>query len=1099
MKRLLLFVTVSLFAFLLMSRRTLCQTPESFNYQAVLRDNLGEVIENTLVSIEITILQDSATGSSVYSETHANTTNDFGLINLNIGEGTTSDDFSAIDWSTGLYYVSISVDGTEMGTNALLSVPYAKYADKAGNVFSGDFNDLINTPYFSDTIFYLMDETQTLEDVVVLNNSAGNNRIRDLAYPVDEHDAATKHYVDALYANSGVITDSRDGQTYDWIRIGNQAWMAENLNYYTSTGSWYYDHDSALNANTYGRLYIYEVLDDICPVGWHIPSDEEWFILENYLDSTITAPDTTDVRGTVAAIKLREGGSSGFNAVLGGAYYIVPDTFGLIGDIGAYWSSTENATADSVWVHSIPNFSGGVWRGIIGVNPPEASVSVRCVKDIAGWGDPAATDFITSPDDADADPTNEIQTLSINGHQLSIDQGNSIMLPDSVEDDDADPSNEIQTLGINGHQLSIENGNSIMLPDSVEDDDADATNELQVLSISNDTLYLSNGGFVFLAADTIWKISGDNVYTNSNVGIGTDKPYGILEVQATNPPVNDSILFEVKNADGQVVFGVYPEGVRINVDDLGGKGTRGGFAVGGFSSGKGLTNEFLRVSPDSVRVYIDESSGKGTRGGFAVGGFSTGKSESPDYFSISSSTSVDSIKPSESRIVWYPLKEAFLTGRVLIEGPDSVGTNSMATGYESKSIGNYSQALGYSCIARGDYSTAIGREAVSNGENTFSFGNYAIADANDAIAIGAGAQALGLRSFALGSVSIDTLGNTTGVKTTTTGKNSYAIGLGCQALNIGTFAIGVNDTASGQFALSMGHQTKASGNYSVALGRSNIASGGSSTALGKLTVASGIFATSMGYKTTAEGRASITMGQHTTASGISSLAIGNTTTASANRSFAQGYLTEALGIGSIAFGNQTISIGTNAIATGYKTIAPSYCQVVLGKFNDTTNASSGTTWEGDEPVFTIGNGTSGSDRNNAMQVLKNGEVYFPDVPGMDIGIAAVLYMNAYGQIGNVPSSARYKKNIVDMEDVSWIYDLRPVNFTYLQDVTNAKQYGLIAEEVEQVNETFVMYDKEGEIYTVRYHALISPMLKAIQELKEENEELRARIETLENK
>ncbi|MFH2096169.1 MAG: hypothetical protein ABIJ16_10725, partial [Bacteroidota bacterium] len=102
--------------------------------------------------------------------------------------------------------------------------------------------------------------------------------------------------------------------------------------------------------------------------------------------------------------------------------------------------------------------------------------------------------------------------------------------------------------------------------------------------------------------------------------------------------VNDAI-FAVQNSDGDTIFAVYPEGVRVWVNDDGSKatGSRGGFAVGGFSPSKaGFTNEFLRVTPDSVRVYIDDdyvtSKATGSRGGFAVGGFSPSKGAITDHY-----------------------------------------------------------------------------------------------------------------------------------------------------------------------------------------------------------------------------------------------------------------------------------------------------------------------------------------------------------------------------------------------------------------------------------------------------------------------------------
>lgn len=137
----------------------LSQSPKSFKYQAVLRNSAGEVIQNQTVAIKINILQGSINGTNAYIETHSTTTNQFGLVNLNIGEGTSSNDFSTIDWSSGPYFLKVELDAsgtfTEIGTSQLLSVPYALYAKKAGeaeNTFSGSYNDLSNQPSFQDSI-----------------------------------------------------------------------------------------------------------------------------------------------------------------------------------------------------------------------------------------------------------------------------------------------------------------------------------------------------------------------------------------------------------------------------------------------------------------------------------------------------------------------------------------------------------------------------------------------------------------------------------------------------------------------------------------------------------------------------------------------------------------------------------------------------------------------------------------------------------------------------------------------------------------------------------------------------------------------------------
>lgn len=83
-------------------------------------------------------------------------------------------------------------------------------------------------------------------------------------------------------SSMGTFTDSRDQQTYKTVKIGNQTWFAENLNYNTTTGWWWYDNDSE-NGDKYGRLYTWDAATTACPSGWHLPSSEEWTTLTNYL------------------------------------------------------------------------------------------------------------------------------------------------------------------------------------------------------------------------------------------------------------------------------------------------------------------------------------------------------------------------------------------------------------------------------------------------------------------------------------------------------------------------------------------------------------------------------------------------------------------------------------------------------------------------------------------------------------------------------------------------------------------------------------------------------------------------------------------------
>ncbi len=119
------------------------QSPDAFKYQAVVRDANGNSICNDNVSFKFIVHQGSPTGTEVYEETHDVTTNDFGLANLEIGNGTTSGNFSNIDWPNDTYYITVYLydegvaNYVEIGTEQVFSVPYAKH--------SATTNDAVNS------------------------------------------------------------------------------------------------------------------------------------------------------------------------------------------------------------------------------------------------------------------------------------------------------------------------------------------------------------------------------------------------------------------------------------------------------------------------------------------------------------------------------------------------------------------------------------------------------------------------------------------------------------------------------------------------------------------------------------------------------------------------------------------------------------------------------------------------------------------------------------------------------------------------------------------------------------------------------------------
>lgn len=178
----------------------------------------------------------------------------------------------------------------------------------------------------------------------------------------------------------------------------------------------------------------------------------------------------------------------------------------------------------------------------------------------------------------------------------------------------------------------------------------------------------------------------------------------------------------------------------------------------------------------------------------------------------------------------------------------------------------------------------------------------------------------------------------------------------------------------GDHSMAMGYNTKASGRYSTAMGDYTTASGYNSTAMGYNTKASGLYSTALGGGSTASKDYSTAMGYETIASGNYSTAMGHWTSASGQLSTALGYLTTASGTCSIAFGSTTTASGRLSTAMGNNTTAPSGYETVIGSYNTEYTPKSTNSWDSNDRLFVVGNGTEDTKRSNALTILKNGDM-----------------------------------------------------------------------------------------------------------------------------
>ena len=184
------------------------------------------------------------------------------------------------------------------------------------------------------------------------------------------------------------------GQTYKTVVIGEQTWMAENLNYETESGSYCYNNLNS-NCDKYGRLYKWATaMAGICPAGYHIPSNDDWDKLIRYVDEQNDGGGSGNPYSSMTAgiyLKSKEGwkncGSIGTEtyecldaygfAALPGGHYSDGD-FGTIEYIGNWWSTSEANGQSSAYFRSL-NYNNG--NAYCYVNPKTNAYSVRCVKD----------------------------------------------------------------------------------------------------------------------------------------------------------------------------------------------------------------------------------------------------------------------------------------------------------------------------------------------------------------------------------------------------------------------------------------------------------------------------------------------------------------------------------------------------------------------------------------------------------------------------------------------------------------------------------------------------------------------------------------------
>lgn len=181
---------------------------------------------------------------------------------------------------------------------------------------------------------------------------------------------------------TGTFTDARDNTTYNWVKIGNQTWMAGNLGFKPSSGDFIAHENNDANIDIYGYLYDWTTAKNVAPAGWHLPSEDEWLELVNFLGGDEVAGGKMKETGTSHwdNPNSEANNSSGFMARAGGFYDSVYDNFIILGRSANWWSSTDGFGDNNEAAFTLVIYSNTSKSSQSGSNKLIYQ-SVRCIKD----------------------------------------------------------------------------------------------------------------------------------------------------------------------------------------------------------------------------------------------------------------------------------------------------------------------------------------------------------------------------------------------------------------------------------------------------------------------------------------------------------------------------------------------------------------------------------------------------------------------------------------------------------------------------------------------------------------------------------------------
>jgi uncharacterized protein (TIGR02145 family) len=383
----LLTILVPMAIGILLAATVWAQSPEKMTYQAVIRDASDNLVTDTQIGMQISILQGSASGTAVYVETQEPSTNANGLVSIEIGSGTVeSGDFTTIEWANGPYFIKTETavetpltTYTITGTSQLLSVPYALHAKTAETVTGAitETDPTVPTGTQAGEMQY-WDGTEWItvaagSEGQMLSFVGGVPTWITTVGPTDVYNPATgKIWMDRNLGASQVATNSTDadayGDLYQWGRAadGHESRTSSTTSTlatsdtpghsnFITIGSSPYDWRNPQNDNLWQGI---NGTNNPCPSGYRLPTEAEWEA-ERASWSSNNAAGAFD-----SPLKLPVAGNRSISD--GSLLYVGYD--------GLYWSCTVSITAARFLSFDSSNaYMNSHYRA--------RGFSVRCLKD----------------------------------------------------------------------------------------------------------------------------------------------------------------------------------------------------------------------------------------------------------------------------------------------------------------------------------------------------------------------------------------------------------------------------------------------------------------------------------------------------------------------------------------------------------------------------------------------------------------------------------------------------------------------------------------------------------------------------------------------